>query len=198
MIPVDDHGTEFMEYIAYLHKDRKSDFGVSFPDFPGCVTAGKTLDEARRMAAEALALHIEGMAQDGEPIPEPSTIDDVAEDPAMRGAVAFLVNVGLDKTVRLNITARKSQVAAIDQKADEAGMTRSAYMVRAHLAQGTKAARPKAIGAQKPLGRSTQIARSKSETGDRHPVGPGKPRRSPATGRHNSRGAQAPSAPNRA
>ena len=31
-----------MEYIAYLHKDRKSDFGVSFPDFPGCITAGKT------------------------------------------------------------------------------------------------------------------------------------------------------------
>ncbi|MBF8254958.1 MAG: hypothetical protein HW373_1653 [Deltaproteobacteria bacterium] len=45
-----------MEYIAYLHKDRKSDFGVSFPDFPGCVTAGKTLDEARRMAVEALSL----------------------------------------------------------------------------------------------------------------------------------------------
>jgi predicted RNase H-like HicB family nuclease len=47
-----------MEYIAYLHKDRDSDFRVSFSDFPGCVTAGKTLEEARRMAAEALALHI--------------------------------------------------------------------------------------------------------------------------------------------
>ena len=175
---------QLMEYIAYLHKDRKSDFGVSFPDFPGCVTAGKTLDEARHMAAEALTLHIEGMAEDGEPIPEPSTIDDVAEDPAMRGAVAFLVNIGLDKTVRLNITARESQVATIDQKADEAGMTRSAYMVRAALAQGTKAARTKATGAQMRLGRSTQIARSKSKTEDRHPVGSGKPKRSSATGRH--------------
>ncbi len=37
-----------MEYIAYLHKDRHSDYGVSFPDFPGCITAGKTLDEASR------------------------------------------------------------------------------------------------------------------------------------------------------
>jgi len=36
------------------------------------------------------------------------------------------MNIGLDKTLRLNITARESQVAAIDQKADEAGMTRSA------------------------------------------------------------------------
>src|SRR5262249_60123877 len=122
-----------MEYIAYLHKDRKSDFGVSFPDFPGCVTARKTLDEARRMAEEALALHIDGMAENGEPIPEPSTIDDLAEHPGMKGAVAFLVSVGLDKTVRLNITGRESQVAAIDQKAEEAGMTRSAYMVRAAL-----------------------------------------------------------------
>jgi predicted RNase H-like HicB family nuclease len=187
-----------MEYIAYLHKDRKSDFGVSFPDFPGCVTAGKTLDEARRMAAEALALHIEGMAEDGEPIPEPSTIDDVAEDPAMRGAVAFLVSVGLDKTVRLNITAREGQVASIDQKADEAGMTRSAYMVRAALAHGTKAARPKATAAQKQLGLSAQVARSKRKTGERYPVGHGKPKRSPERGRHDNRKAQPPSAPNRA
>jgi predicted RNase H-like HicB family nuclease len=62
-----------MEYIAYLHKDRDSDFGVSFPDFPGCVTAGRTLEEARRMAAEALALHIAGMIEDGEMVPDPST-----------------------------------------------------------------------------------------------------------------------------
>jgi predicted RNase H-like HicB family nuclease len=55
-----------MEYIAYLHKDRDSDYGVSFPDFPGCITAGKTLDEASRMAAEALALHIQDMIEDGD------------------------------------------------------------------------------------------------------------------------------------
>src|ERR1035441_6271666 len=52
-----------MEYIAYLHKDKNSDFGVSFPDFPGCITAGSSLDEARAMAAEALALHVAGMRE---------------------------------------------------------------------------------------------------------------------------------------
>ena len=133
-----------MEYIAYLHKDNKSDFGVSFPDFPGCVTAGKTLEEARRMAVEALALHIEGMAEDGEAIPEPSTIDDVAEDPAMKGAVAFLVSVDLGKTVRVNITAQESQINAIDRRAGEVGLTRSAYMVQSalgrHFTQRTRAA----------------------------------------------------------
>jgi predicted RNase H-like HicB family nuclease len=41
---------------------------------PGCVTAGATLDEARDMAEEALALHIEGLEQDGEAIPEPSSL----------------------------------------------------------------------------------------------------------------------------
>jgi predicted RNase H-like HicB family nuclease len=127
-----------MEYIAYLHKDRKSDFGVSFPDFPGCVTAGKTLEEARRMAAEALALHIQGMSEDGETIPEPSALDDVADDPALKGAVAFLVSVGLDKTVRVNITARESQIEAIDQRAIEKGMTRSAYMVQAAVGCGLR------------------------------------------------------------
>ena len=82
-----------MEYIAYLHKDRKSAYGVSFPDFPGCITAGRTLDEARRLAPEALALHIRGMIEDGELLPEASTIDGLAGDPALRRAVAFLVKV---------------------------------------------------------------------------------------------------------
>jgi len=123
-----------MEYIAYLHKDRKSDFGVSFPDFPGCVTAGKTLDEARRMAVEALSLHIKGMMEDGEAITEPSTLDALAKDPAMKGAVAFLVNVDIaEKAGRFNITARKSQMEEIDRRAKNKGMTRSAYIVASAL-----------------------------------------------------------------
>src|SRR5216684_1959472 len=101
-----------MDYIAYLHKDRDSDFGVSFPDFPGCISAGKTLEEAHLMAAEALALHIAGMGEDGDAIPEPSTLDLLAKDPAMNDAVAFLVHVEpeTEKTVRINITAREKQV----------------------------------------------------------------------------------------
>jgi len=45
------------------------------------VTAGRSLEEAKNMALEALTLHIAGMAEDGDPIPEPSTLDDVAKDP---------------------------------------------------------------------------------------------------------------------
>ncbi len=123
-----------MEYIAYLHKDRDSDYGVSFPDFPGCITAGKTLDEASRMAVEALALHIHGMIEDGDAVPEPSKLDDVARDAARHGAIAFMVSVDApDATVRVNITARESQIERIDALAEAAGMTRSGYMVRAAL-----------------------------------------------------------------
>jgi predicted RNase H-like HicB family nuclease len=53
-----------------------SDFGVSFPDFPGLVTAGRTLEEAKAMAEEALAFHIAGMEEDGEDIPEPLGFED--------------------------------------------------------------------------------------------------------------------------
>ncbi len=45
-------------FIALLRKDPASDFGVDFPDFPGCVTAGSTVDEAVAMAREALGGHI--------------------------------------------------------------------------------------------------------------------------------------------
>jgi predicted RNase H-like HicB family nuclease len=121
-----------MDYIAYLHKDRKSGFGVSFPDFPGCVTAGKSLDEASRKAPEALAFHIAGMIEDGEKIPKPSKIDDLVADPDRQNAVAFLVTADFtkSKTVRVNVTARENQLELIDRLARQAGMTRSAYMVQ--------------------------------------------------------------------
>ncbi len=124
-----------MDYIAYLRKDRDSDFGVSFPDFPGRVTAGKTLEEARRMAVEALAMHIEGMLEDGEAVPDPSNLDALASDPGIKGAVAVLVSIepAREKTVRINITARASQLEAIDKLATKAGLTRSAYIVQSSL-----------------------------------------------------------------
>ena len=79
------------QYIALIHKERDSDFGVSFPDLPGCVTAGATLDEARTMAVEALALHLEGLEADDAPLPEPSSLEKVMADADNRDGVAILV-----------------------------------------------------------------------------------------------------------
>jgi predicted RNase H-like HicB family nuclease len=123
-----------MNYIAFLHKDRKSDFGVSFPDFPGCVTAGKTFEEAHRNAMDALTLHIDGMREDGDAIPKPSTLESLEDHPERNGATLFLVDVPEDeRTVRVNITARQSQIDAIDRLAESAGLTRSAYIVRSSM-----------------------------------------------------------------
>ena len=44
------------------------------PDLPGCITTGKTLDEITLNIREAIELHLEGMAEDGEAIPEPSSL----------------------------------------------------------------------------------------------------------------------------
>jgi len=104
-------------YIALLRKEPTSDFGVDFPNFPGCVTAGKTLEEARTMAAEALELHVEGMLEDREPIPEASSLDAIMSDPENRDAIAFLVEVATKpvKSVRINVMLPQDVVMAIDR-----------------------------------------------------------------------------------
>lgn len=121
------------DYIALIHKEPASDYGVSFPDFPGCVTAGATLDEARREAADALALHIDGMIEDGEAIPEPSSLEDVMAERENREAVAFLVPapVRQARAVRVNITLPEDVLADIDRVAGRQGLSRSGFLARA-------------------------------------------------------------------
>jgi predicted RNase H-like HicB family nuclease len=121
------------QYIALIHKDPESDYGVSFPDLPGCVTAGVDLDDARRMAEEALALHLTGMAQDDEPIPEPSSLEAVMADRENRDAVAILVSApaATAKAVRVNMTIPEDDLERIDKFAAEHGYTRSGFLVHA-------------------------------------------------------------------
>ena len=104
-------------HIALLRKTPNSDYSVDFPDFPGCVTAGRSMEEARRLSAEALAFHIEGMAEDGEPIPPPSTLDTIMADPRNRDAVAFLVPIPDKPTraIRINVTLPEDLVRDIDR-----------------------------------------------------------------------------------
>jgi predicted RNase H-like HicB family nuclease len=120
-------------YIGLIHKDADSDFGVSFPDLPGVVTAGTTLDQARELAEEALALHIEGLVDDGEVIPEPSTLEQVMSDPDNRSGVAILVSVKSDqpKVVRVNVTLPEDVLEQIDEYAQAQGFTRSGLLVQA-------------------------------------------------------------------
>ncbi|RWA94584.1 type II toxin-antitoxin system HicB family antitoxin [Mesorhizobium sp.] len=64
-------------YVGLIHKETESDCGVSFPDFPGVITAGATISETRAVAKQALASHVAGIMEDGETIPGPSPLDQV-------------------------------------------------------------------------------------------------------------------------
>ena len=121
-------------YIAVFHKDPKSDFGVSFPDFPGCVTAGNTIDDAKDMAHDALTLHIKGILEDGENIPAPSKLEDIMDDPDYSDAIAILVvsvSEAKPRSVRVNITVPEDMLRKIDTVAKKRGMSRSSFLVHA-------------------------------------------------------------------
>jgi predicted RNase H-like HicB family nuclease len=121
-------------YIAVVHKDPKSDFGVSFPDFPGCITAGSSIDEAKDMAHDALSLHIKGMIEDDENIPDPSKLEDIMDDPDYSDTAAILIvsiSEAKPRSVRVNITVPEDMLRKIDTVAKKRGMSRSSFLVHA-------------------------------------------------------------------
>ncbi len=117
-------------YPVIVHKDAKSAFGVIVPDLPGCFTAGATLDEALRNVQEAVEAHLHGE----DIAPEPTPLDIWKTRREYRDAYTFALapvdlSVMNDSTVRVNITARKSELAIVDRAAKRAHMDRSAYLV---------------------------------------------------------------------
>src|SRR5436305_12727003 len=89
-------------YIALIHKDRDSCYGVSFPDVPGVFTAGDTIDEAIRNAADVLAFAAEDWSNlAGERFPTARTIDELRTDPEFqeRAADAVIAAVPFDAKV---------------------------------------------------------------------------------------------------
>ena len=67
-----------MRYLVVVEKGATS-FGAYVPDLPGCVAAGKTRDEVLALIREAIEFHIEGLKQDGQPIPPPSSTGEVVD-----------------------------------------------------------------------------------------------------------------------
>ncbi|HZO56951.1 MAG TPA: type II toxin-antitoxin system HicB family antitoxin [Bryobacteraceae bacterium] len=62
-----------MKKYAVVIERGRDNLSAYVPDLPGCATTGKTVEEVERNVREAIELHLEGMLEDGEPIPEPST-----------------------------------------------------------------------------------------------------------------------------
>lgn len=105
-------------YIARMHKDDGSDFGVEFVDFPGCVTAANNIQDLQRSAIEALMLHVEGMLEDGDEVPEPTSLDAYTADPDMDPRLPILlIDIPLSppKSVRVNVTLPEDILTAIDR-----------------------------------------------------------------------------------
>jgi predicted RNase H-like HicB family nuclease len=121
-------------YIAIVHKSADSCYGVHFPDLPGCVSAGDTLDEAIAAAGEALRFY----AEDARAMPAPRALDAVRADADVRRdieeggafvAIPLLLDAG--RSVRVNITMDAGLLASIDAAAARRGLTRSAFLAQA-------------------------------------------------------------------
>lgn len=102
-------------YVAIIETDAAGGYSVFFPDLPGCVSAGDSVEEAFVQAREALAGHLAVMDEHGDDIPAPTPFDRVKADPDIQVAARVLVPVELPgATVRLNITMDSNLLARID------------------------------------------------------------------------------------
>lgn len=80
-----------MRFAIVVHKDEGSSYGVTVPDLPGCFSGADTLDDAFAASQEAILLHLEGMLDDGEPLPRTKPIQaHIANDDYRDGIWGFV------------------------------------------------------------------------------------------------------------
>ncbi len=119
-------------YAAVLEKEKDSDFGVFFPDLPGCVTAGKDQHEAMRNAEEALQFHIDGLIEHGLPVPEPDDFQSLKKAHRAGYLGVALVRASVHgRPRRVHLTMDENLVAEIDREASAQGYTRSGFLAEA-------------------------------------------------------------------
>lgn len=95
-------------------------YGVIVPDIAGCFSAGDTLDEAVKNAHEAIILHLDMLADDGEDIPQATNITSHQDNPNYQGMIWALVEVDLSaymgKAEKINVTLPSRLIVKIDEK----------------------------------------------------------------------------------
>ncbi|MBI2908315.1 MAG: type II toxin-antitoxin system HicB family antitoxin [Chloroflexi bacterium] len=67
-----------MRYLVVVEKGPKS-YGAHVPDLPGCIAVGETKEEVLRLIREAIEFHLEGLKQDGQPVPPPASTSELVE-----------------------------------------------------------------------------------------------------------------------
>ncbi len=117
-------------YPTIIHKDADSDFGVSWPDFPGCFSVGADLDEAYMMALEALQGHIDMLLEIGQPIPKPSSLVEAVKVAEPEGFYCtFMVPARTPgRSKRINVSIDEHLLSDIDEAATRRSMSRSAFL----------------------------------------------------------------------
>jgi predicted RNase H-like HicB family nuclease len=106
----------------------ESGFGVSFPDLPGLIAAGATIQEAAVNAELALALHLRGMVDDKDEIPPPSDLDSIEAVEGADDVALILVRAETPGTFsRIQITLENALISAIDAVASN----RSGFLANA-------------------------------------------------------------------
>ena len=135
------------KYIAlFEYEEGKKGYSVVFPDVPGCFSTGTDYDETYRIAHEALAFHLDGLAANGLPIPEPRTLEKIRsewedweewEKEYLFMVVPIAVFPSIGKSVRVNIMLPERILSRIDA----VSKNRSAFLASAAeclLDQGTQ------------------------------------------------------------
>jgi predicted RNase H-like HicB family nuclease len=67
-----------MRYAVVIEK-AGGNYSAYVPDLPGCIATGATVEQVEAEIREAIRFHIEGMREDGSPIPEPTTLAEYVE-----------------------------------------------------------------------------------------------------------------------
>jgi predicted RNase H-like HicB family nuclease len=126
-----------MNYPVLITKERRSDYGVVVPDLPGCITAGRTIDEALDMAREAIELHLEGLIEQGSMPPLPRSIESLRTMREFACGTWAMVHVDQQslrvRVARIGITMPQRLLDAIDRHARKSGETRSGLLARAAI-----------------------------------------------------------------
>jgi len=124
-----------MLFPVVLHSDDGRNYGVTVPDLPGCFSAGESMEAAIARAGEAIGLHLDGLAEDGEVLPVPQGLAAHQDKPEFAGGIWALVAVDMSrfdgKAQKINITVPRNVLARIDAFAAAHGATRSRFLVEA-------------------------------------------------------------------
>jgi len=124
-----------MRYSIVIHKDQDSDYGVTFPDIPGCFSAGDSIEKAISMAQEAAECHLEGLLLDSEPIPVATPIENHQNNKNYKNALWALIEIDISKlslkSKRVNISIPERLLNSVDHFAKNHGETRSGLLAQA-------------------------------------------------------------------